>query len=299
MPVFLAVSSVLTQYVYLKGVRIDGAYGDSLGDPLWSVGGGANLTYIERPTITYAPLVGDEFASQLLRPISSEVVFSLVQSGWPPEDLLVMTLYRFNDLVNVPFEPSAPGENLQRLQRFREVMGRIVDLHKRGGMEVQRDDETDNRTIVFSPDPDPETRRLIEDFKADLGMAPDVWEFRMTEKRTRRAPDEVTVRVRSVLELMAFLSQGVEIPAVHIEKERAESIVPATGEDRSFRLLHVRSQPDPPQDAFVAVRFQDHWFYIAHSDHESKQAFSLITYLYQMQAPQAPTAGPLLTVPTG
>jgi hypothetical protein len=63
--------------------------------------------------------------------------------------------------------------------------------------------------------------------------------------------------------------------------------------------LRIHSQAEPPLDAFVAVKYADHWFYIPHSDHLSKQAFGLLVYLFQMQAPQVQGVGPLLTVPTG
>ena len=114
-----------------------------------------------------------------------------------------------------------------------------------------------------------------------------------------RKPDEVTIRVRSILDLMGFLSRGVEIPQAHRERNFAE--VAAGGEDEVLRRipLHVHSQVEPPEDAFVAVQFEGHWFYIVQSDHQSKRSFGLLEYLFQMQAPQTPTAGPLLTVPTG
>ena len=103
-PVFLAVSSVLTQYSYAGTVGVAGSGGASFGDPLWQIGAQGNFVYIERPTITYAPLTGDEFAKQLLNPIPNEVVFSLVSAGWPPRDLLLMTLFRLNDNLNMAFE---------------------------------------------------------------------------------------------------------------------------------------------------------------------------------------------------
>ena len=103
-PVFLAVSSVLTQYSYAATVGVRGSGGASFGDPLWQVGASGNFVYIERPTITYAPLTGDDFAKQLLKPIPTEMVFSLVSSGWPPRGLLIMTLFRLNDNLNMAFE---------------------------------------------------------------------------------------------------------------------------------------------------------------------------------------------------
>ena len=63
--------------------------------------------------------------------------------------------------------------------------------------------------------------------------------------------------------------------------------------------LHVRTATEPPTNAFVSVRYDDHWFYIPNSDQLGKQAFSLLAYLFQMQAPKIQGAGPLITVPTG
>src|SRR5262245_59855483 len=100
-PVFLALSSVLTQYVYSGQVGINGASGEAAGSPNWSVGGNASLLYIERPTITYTPLTGREFADQLIASVPSDLVFGLVESGWPPEQLLTMMLHRINDVQNV------------------------------------------------------------------------------------------------------------------------------------------------------------------------------------------------------
>ena len=51
--------------------------------------------------------------------------------------------------------------------------------------------------------------------------------------------------------------------------------------------------------AFVAIRYDDHWFYIRHSDIPSKRAFGLITYLFRLQASSANLSAPLLTLPAG
>ena len=44
------------------------------------------------------------------------------------------------------------------------------------------------------------------------------------------------------------------------------------------------------------MQYDDHWFYISRSDHRSKQAFSLLTYLFILQAPRIQGAGPVITV---
>ncbi len=294
-PVFLAVSSVLTQYSYAGTVGVSGSGGASLGQPLWQVGGQGNFVYIERPTITYAPLTGDDFAKQLLKPIPSEMVFSLVSSGWPPRDLLLMTMFRLNDKLNMAFEMTP--EAFERFDAFQAIVDQIIELAKRDAMEVERSDE--EKYLVFDERTDPETRQLIAALKNTLGLDPELSRFRITHQHMDRKPDEVTMRVRSILELMGFLSRGVEIPQAHRERNFAEVV--AGGEDEVLRRipLRVHSQVEPPEDAFVAVQFEGHWFYIVQSDHQSKRSFGLLEYLFQMQAPQTPTVGPLLTVPTG
>ncbi|MGD9193158.1 MAG: hypothetical protein PVH58_14625, partial [Desulfobacterales bacterium] len=71
-PVFLSVSSVLTQYEYDRSIGVGGIFGIS-GDSTNVIGGSedvisgdANLGFSERPTITYLPVEGQEFSAHLL-----------------------------------------------------------------------------------------------------------------------------------------------------------------------------------------------------------------------------------------
>jgi len=294
-PVFLAVSSVLTQYSYASAVGVRGSGGASFGDPLWQVGGQGTFVYIERPTITYSPLTGDEFAKQLIMPIPTEMVFSLVSSGWPLRGLLLMTMYRLNDKLNMAFELSP--ESIERFDTFQSIIDQLIVLAKRDAVEVEHDGDT--RYLIFDERADPETRQLIAELKTTLNLDSDRSKFRVTHRHIGRQPDEVTMRVRSILELMGFLSRGVEIPQAHRERNFAELAAGSDDEVRRRIPLRVHSQVEPPEGAFVAIQFLDHWFYIAQSDHQSKKSFGLLEYLFQMQAPSQPTMGPLLTVPTG
>ncbi|MHC4127680.1 MAG: putative periplasmic lipoprotein [Planctomycetota bacterium] len=301
-PVFLDVSSVLTQYRYMGSVGVSGSSGESLGDPSWSVGGSANIRYLEQPTITYTPLKGGEFAEQLIEPIPTEMVFSLVESGWPPEELMVMCFYRVNHLVNVPFDAELEEGETERLRAFRTAMEQMIELARLSAVETERREREGEeiRVLIFNTQADPQVQARIDAFKSNVGLDPAKSDFEITRKAIRRGPDMITVRVRSLLELMGFLSHGVEVPAAHLEEKRVRP--PAVAVDnwaRTLIPLHVQSSAEPPEGAYVAVRHQDHWFYIAHDDHTSKQSFGLLGYLFQMQSPQQKTVGPILTVPTG
>ena len=101
-PDFLTVSSVIAGYTYQGGVGVAGQRAIDRFDETF-VGGSANLSYTERPTITYTPLAGKEFSRRLLQTIPIEVLFSLGQSGWSPEILFRMAVQRIGETENMGF----------------------------------------------------------------------------------------------------------------------------------------------------------------------------------------------------
>ncbi len=85
MPQFLQVTSVNTQYE-LRGsldASVTGVFDNHLSDSTGRLGAGFSV--IERPTVTYAPLQGDEFVKQVMSPIGLESLALMVRSGWRPE----------------------------------------------------------------------------------------------------------------------------------------------------------------------------------------------------------------------
>ncbi len=287
-PTFLAVNSVLTQYVWAGDVGVSGASGDSLGFPAWTVGGSANARYFERPTVTYSPLSGQEFASQLLSPVRADVVFSLVSSGWPPDQLLAMSIQRINGVANVSLAALA-GSGRSEHAQFDQVIELFVDLARRNAIELVRGVAADQDVnyLEFTKTPDAECAERIRELKSILSLDPARSRFRVTRKILDREPDEITIRMHSLLELMGILSAGVTPP------------INGASATEPIGPLLVRSGTQRPVDAFVAVFYGDHWYYIDRSDEAGKRAFGLLIYLFQMQASQNQGPGPLLTVPVG
>ena len=300
-PVFLGVNSVLTQYIYAGNANLSGAVGTSVGDAANSVGGTAGVRYIERPTITYSPLSGEEFAEQVMTPIPAELVFSLLQSGWPATDLLTMGLERLGEQRNPLSQALATEAGRRQHREFRETADLILEVASRDGMEMLREPqapESRGSFLVFRESAEPEMKRLVEELKDALGLAPDVWRFQVTRNVIECDEDQVTFRVRSLLDLMGYLSRGVRIPPVHLEQQlgreteeglAASALVP----------LRVHSGPERPAAAFVSVNYEEQWFWIETGDVQSKKSFGLLTYLFLMMATTPEGSGPLITVPAG
>jgi hypothetical protein len=302
-PVFLGIGSVLTQYVYSGRISVSGAASqETTAVPGWTVGGSASGTYIERPTITYAPLAGQDYAHQLLAPIDSQAVFALLQSGWSSDDLLKLTIEGINQINGRLRTPVPTPAELDEVRRFRRLIGLLVEASSRRAIEMHRDSKNPTeRYIDFAEATDAETSALAAELKAVLGLDPERSRFRVTDRDIRSA-DEVTIRVRSFGSMLALASRGIDVPAAHIEEQRTIAMT-TPQEDPDVAALvriRVRSQTERPDNAFVAIRYQGEWFFIPNNDYQSKKTFGLLAFLLQIQAPaSAPVGGPVLTVPTG
>ena len=117
--------------------------------------------------------------------------------------------------------------------------------------------------------------------------------------------DKLDLETRSLLQVLFFVSHGVELPPDHV----ASGIVPLTLEPdgRVFDWRQVlgglfqvcwAEGKKPPACAHVAVCYQGYWFYIDERDRDTKATFALLVELSRLQlsTDKAGTA-PLLTLP--
>jgi hypothetical protein len=310
-PVFMAVSSVITSYSFEGGVGVGGTSGlsEALGGDIASVD--ANVAYAERPTITYAPLSGEQFTVRMLDPIPVQAIFALGQTGWDVELLLLTGINRINDVENLSFEVDPSSDRAERrqrsrrdieqLQRFRRVIELFLSLLEQEAIELQRsENESRLAMLVFDDDVATELRHQVAEFKHLLDLAPDRDVFRVTTRLTRRKPDEIAIHSRSLLAIISFVSKGVDVPDSHVSAGWVEVFPePDVGTEDVILPLRVHSQKERPANAFCAVRYQGHWFYVDQADLESKAVFQMLLALFELQAPTGGAVAPLLTLPAG
>jgi hypothetical protein len=87
----------------------------------------------------------------------------------------------------------------------------------------------------------------------------------------------------------------VDIPEKHVQR----GLTPPARDDRSAErpLLHVHSGDSPPDDVFIAVPYEDAWFWIENSDWESKRAIVAIMFLFTLSDTGEPEKLPMITIP--
>lgn len=314
-PVFLGVSSVLTQYAWQGTVGVTGQQGFNIGGGLESssfIGGSALAQYLDRPTITYLPIEGDDFARRMMTPISVDLVLGLGEAGYPTDILLRAGINRINDVQNMAGGIPAPGDvdpalqavrERENLARFQSLISLMMKLNFYNAYEVQRRDVNgeQQRVLVFSPVQSPEVAPLVDQFKTILGLDRTKNVFRIVDRRMGRGVDEITIQTRSLFQIMGFLALGVEVPPDQQQQTRmiGTGATAATGGDGQGVPFRVRWSTHRPADAFAAVEYNGYWYSMASTDIESKRGFNLMIHGFRLLAPERAAAAPVLSLPTG
>lgn len=58
-------------------------------------------SYSDNPTVSYSPLQGEKFTTELLTPIDIPTIYLLLESGWSIERLFRVLLYKFGNYENI------------------------------------------------------------------------------------------------------------------------------------------------------------------------------------------------------
>ncbi len=311
-PVFLTVSSVLTQYEYDSSIGLGGIFESGSGtNDIFT--GDTNLRFSERPTITYLPIEGQEFSAHLLSDIPYEILFATAQAGFPVDIFMRIGIQRLGAVENMSFgELPATGyidsktqfeSDFKKLKRFKRMIELIFILSDREVIEVQqveKDGKSESYFVIAEEVPE-DLRPMLGELRQLIGLT-NRNQFRITDRVTNIKDDEISIQTRSVMAMMEFVARGVEVPLEHLkdgwvidyglqnnEGEAAQGLIP-------FRM---RSSKNRPENVFAAVRYKDNWYYIDHADITSKRCLSLIIVLFRLQAPTPSGAAPILTLPTG
>src|SRR5262249_32614127 len=139
---FLGAGGVVAQYSYDASLNALGQAGGGTGSATF----GTTLAYGEKPTITYTPLTGEEFAQRLLAPIPNHSGMLFDHGGWSADRLLLVTVQRVNDVFNAPTAGGPTPSHKPNYEAFADLAERLERLREAGLMGVnweQKEHETD------------------------------------------------------------------------------------------------------------------------------------------------------------
>jgi len=298
-PIFVDVGQIVAGYTLQTGVSATGqifADQPSTYDNNLLLGGSA--TYTDRPTITYTPLTGANYIKSLMIPVKPESVFFMIQSGWPADGVLIATVASINGLKNQ--ESTSTGTKPPDPD-FLRVVALIRKIQLSGGVSLRVLESAEKQQSVLltirGPDISEETKADAAEVRRLLKLAPDTSEFKLVFGGTAADDHEVAVITRSIIHLLSTMAAQVEVPEQDLVEQRATPGWESVAEDAGvLRLIEIHSEKNKPDDAYVAVPYRDHWFWVDDRDLKSKRAFAFMMLIFTLADTGVKEQLPLVTI---
>ena len=291
-PVFLDVASIINSYSF-AGKASAGASLPSRTDPD-VLNLGTEHTWSNTPTVTYQPLLGERFTRSLLQPVPPSSVFQLMQGGWSVDLVLRTVVSSINGLHNNSAGVGAdPG--------FNELVETLSRIQQAGGLGIRVEPKKGgNAVVIVLPrgDANPELIKDSRRVQQLLGLEGNTSEFEISYGLLPRSGNEVAMLSRSMLELMLELGFGIEVPEADVKAGR---VLPGRRQADSAPytpLARIHSGAEAPADAYVAVPYRGHWYWIDDNDVTSKSTFTFLLILSSLAETGQSAAAPVVTVPS-
>jgi hypothetical protein len=300
-PFFLDVASITNSYGLETQVNLTASWWANV------IGAGASNSqalggagrYTDKPTITYNPLLGNRFTRSLMTPVPPGVVVSLIQSGWAADAVLRVMVTSVNGVQN-RFGAGARARGAD--PEFYQLSSALRRIQSSGavGMRVDRVKDQDLAVLTLAQERMPEEikkeQRVVREI---LGLRQDLKEIRIVFGSAPRGDDEIAMITRSMLEMLIDLAASIDVPPSHVEEGRTPGTkVFETDEPGGFRpLIRVLSGSQRPGDAFVAIPYRRHWFWVEDRDYPSKGMFSFLLILTSLTDVDPGKGAPIITIP--
>ena len=310
---FLEVASMLSQYTFVAGAELNswkndldvwknpalravyGIRSDPGARDTWMV----NLSYSDRPTITYAPLQGEAFANRVMSPIPPATVFYLSQSGWSIDRLLECCVQRIGNTRNAPIHNIREADVWSTV-KFRTIAALLKKIQDAGHLQFSVEVDPERQVSYLYPARDvPGLEEEIQELGELLEIAPGADRYKIVPGGPAVGKNELVMQTRSLLGVLNALAQGITAPDKHQESGQVLTASADEGEVLTKPWLTVEHSIRPHADVFVQVHYNGYWWFIRKTDWTSKRTFALLAYLFSLQASETAAGLPVVTVQAG
>lgn len=300
-PSFLDVSSVISAYSFQGQFSAGGQISSdrTMTIPYSQVLLGSSATYIDRPTITYTPLVGDKFAKSLLRPIPPSAIFELIQAGYPADAVLLMTARAINGVYN---HSGTGGQVREADPDFYPLIDALRRLQLSGAVNLRLEKQGSDEVgvLILSERRFAEVRKDLEFVRKVLGVRPEQGgELTLTFGALPRNDHEIALLSRSMLEVLLEVAVGIDVPASHVAlgQTSASSRNPDEANPHDRPLIRIYSGATQPANSFAAVHYRDTWYWIDSDNYDSKKVFTFLMMFFSLAETGTAPQAPVLTLP--
>ncbi|MDR2372152.1 MAG: hypothetical protein LBD60_03330 [Puniceicoccales bacterium] len=254
----------------------------------------------QNPTIRYFPVKGEDFTKRMISPIPVAVVLGLSQTGWDIRRVFSLCVERINRLDNASAASGPTPAQKPEYETFAEAIEQMAELYEQNRLVIGLSSRND--LVLRFTDSNPQSQQL----KSILGVDPNSSEFHFGSNFLDASSTNLTVRTRSVMEVLFYLSHAVNVP----QKDIDAGLVMKTSDENGaifdwsrhlsgeWIAINCTEGRQRPENAFVSVFYRRKWFFIADNDLNSKSTFIFLNYLFNLQSGNPKAFVPALTVST-
>lgn len=309
-PLFLQVGSVASSFNYNVSGGLSATIPDhrSLANGVYTTyDPSISAQYSDSPTVTYTAYQGQAYAQQFLAELDFDRFVVLYKGGWDIEFLMRILFMRFGRIDHT-YDARA-GFHPEQHERFEELVGIVARMDDRGGLDVVKVSIGENNSatimsMVFKHEA--EAMRVQELLGYNIGITVNAEgrahaRFKLTalneldeSLRFWKGLPVVPLRLRNCLRAMDIVAQGIEVPYELTQRKRGFDL-----REQFVSLCDIRVASSEPANAYVAIRHQEHWYYIRSDDARSKEIFQLILNIFSLQSADPPKTNPVLTLSVG
>jgi hypothetical protein len=298
LPVFVDVASIVAGYSLQTGVNVGGTLSSSKGVQGDFASLGAQAIYTDRPTTTYVPMTGERFLRGLITPIEPKNVFFMLQTGYPADFILALTVESLNGLRN---RSVVAGALREADPEFRRVLQLLREVQASGalGMHVEEAKARGSTAVLFfrHEDAPPDVLEKVAEIKRLLRLPAGQHRYVLTYSPVRGADDVLGVNSRSMLQILSAFATHVDVPKAHVDERRAVPGLDGPPPEGRPDAVRIRSGRERPADAYAAVPYRGHWFWIDDADWQTKRALTAIMFFFTLESPGGADKLPQVTIP--
>jgi hypothetical protein len=303
-PVFVEIAQVIAGYQLQTtvgtGFSAQNYITTAVGGPAAIAGSAAlGATYVDRPTVIYAPLTGNDFIKKLMSPVPPSAVLFLLQSGYSALVVLPLTVDSINGVAN---ESRRAGMARPADPRFVRLTQLFYELQQANALQIRIERTKDGETVIVGFPPAgmaADVAAKVAEVRAILNLVRPAQGYAVRYGGYSGKTDEIALATRSMLQVMLELGVEAQVPEADVAAGRAtqgatNNQPPGSG---SPPLLGILSGRSAPADAFVAVPYKGRWFWIADTDVRSKLIFGSVMLLFSISEVGVRSQPAVVTVP--
>lgn len=298
LPVFVDVASIVSGYSLQAGVSVNGTLSTEKAVQGNYLAAGGQAIYTDRPTITYVPLTGEKFLRGLITPIDPKNIFFMLQTGYPADFILGLTVEGLNGVRNRSIVAGAVREADPDFIRVLQLM-REVQAVGAVGMRVEEDKAKSSTAVLFfrRDDVPAEIAEKLAEVRRLLKMPAEPQKFTLTYSPMRGVGNELAVNSRSMLQIMAAFASYLDVPEAHLRDHYAVPAFENAAPESRQSAVRIHSGKNKPAHTFAAVHYQDHWFWIDDGDWQTKRALTAVMFFFTLAETNGSDKLPLITIP--